>query len=112
MSWKDYKVVASGLKTLYQAPTEEAALLALDAFAKVQIIKSWPTHLENLNALFSYPPDIGKAIIWLGSQKMPGTKTGLFTVRHASSVAFFFGNDGKLRLFSNKPEEIYIIYAL
>lgn len=35
MSWKDYKVVASGLKTLYQAPTEEAALLALDAFAKV-----------------------------------------------------------------------------
>ncbi|MNB62350.1 Transposase, Mutator family [compost metagenome] len=68
VSWKDYKVVTSGLKTVYQAPTEEAALMALDAFAKVwddkypQISKSWRAHWENLNTLFSYPPDIRKAI--------------------------------------------------
>ncbi len=55
VSWKDYKVVTSGLKALYQARTEEAALMALDAFAKVwddkypQISKSWRTHWENLN---------------------------------------------------------------
>ncbi|ELI8702851.1 IS256 family transposase [Salmonella enterica] len=67
-SWKDYKAVTSGLKTVYQAPTEEAALMALDAFAKVwddkypQISKSWRAHRENLNTLFSYPPDIRKAI--------------------------------------------------
>ncbi|EBN7971156.1 IS256 family transposase [Salmonella enterica] len=67
-SWKDYKAVTSGLKTVYQAPTEEAALMALDAFAKVwddkypQISKSWRAHWENLNTLFSYPPDIRKAI--------------------------------------------------
>jgi putative transposase len=68
VAWKDYKAVTSGLKTVYQAPTEEAALMALDAFAKVwddrypQISKSWRAHWENLNTLFSYPPDIRKAI--------------------------------------------------
>ncbi|EIX4022999.1 transposase, partial [Salmonella enterica] len=55
VSWKDYKAVTSGLKTVYQAPTEEAALMALNAFAKVwddkypQISKSWRAHRENLN---------------------------------------------------------------
>ncbi len=34
VSWKDYKTVTSGLKTVYQAPAEEAALMALDAFEK------------------------------------------------------------------------------
>ncbi|EMJ9288193.1 IS256 family transposase [Klebsiella michiganensis] len=68
VAWKDYKAVTSGLKTVYQAPTEDAALMALDAFAKVwddkypQISKSWRAHWENLNTLFSYPPDIRKAI--------------------------------------------------
>ncbi|WP_181892645.1 IS256 family transposase, partial [Pectobacterium parvum] len=56
-----------GLKAVYQAPTEEAALMALDAFAKVwddkypQISKSWRAHWENLNTFFNYPPDIRKA---------------------------------------------------
>jgi putative transposase len=68
VSWKDYKGVTSGLKTVYQAPTEEAALMALDTFADVwddkypQISKSWRTHWENLNTFFVYPPDIRKAI--------------------------------------------------
>nr|CAA55111.1 unnamed protein product [Yersinia pestis] len=34
VSWKDYKAVTSGLKMVYQAPTEEAALMALDKFAE------------------------------------------------------------------------------
>ncbi|EDE1997808.1 IS256 family transposase [Salmonella enterica subsp. enterica] len=68
VTWKDYKAVTSGLKAVYQAPTEEAALMALDAFAGEwddkypQISKSWRAHWENLNTLFSYPPDIRKAI--------------------------------------------------
>lgn len=42
--------------------------MAMDSFAKVrddkypQISKSWRAHRENLNTLFSYPPDIRKAI--------------------------------------------------
>ncbi|ECA1330158.1 transposase, partial [Salmonella enterica subsp. enterica serovar Leatherhead] len=57
-----------GLKAVYQAPTEEAALMALDAFADAwdykypQISKSWRTHRENLNTFFGYPADIRKAI--------------------------------------------------
>ncbi|BBI92125.1 IS256 family transposase [Serratia symbiotica] len=68
VAWKDYKAVTSGLRTVYQAPTEEAALTALDAFAGVwddkypQISKSWRTHWENLNTFFGYPADIRKAI--------------------------------------------------
>ncbi|WP_368265989.1 IS256 family transposase [Dickeya chrysanthemi] len=68
VSWKDYKGVTSGLKAVYRAPTEEAALMALEDFAAVwdekypQISKSWRTHWENLNTFFGYPPDIRKAI--------------------------------------------------
>ena len=68
VSWKDYKAVTSGLKAVYQAPTEEAALMELDAFADAwddkypQISKSWRAHWENLNTFFGYPPDIRKAI--------------------------------------------------
>lgn len=68
VAWKDYKAVTSGLRTVYQAPTEEAALMALDAFAGVwddkypQISKSWRTHWENLTTFFGYPADIRKAI--------------------------------------------------
>ncbi|UXK11910.1 IS256 family transposase [Erwinia pyrifoliae] len=68
VSWKDYKAVTGGLKTVYQAPTEEAALMALDKFAGIwdekypQISKSWRTHWENLNTFFGYPADIRKAI--------------------------------------------------
>ncbi len=68
VSWKDYKAVTSGLKAVYQAPTEGATLMALYAFAGKwddkypQISKSWHAHWENLNTFFGYPPDIRKAI--------------------------------------------------
>ena len=68
VAWKDYKAITGGLKTVYQAPTEAAALMALDKFAEAwddrypQISKSWRAHWENLNTFFSYPPDIRKAI--------------------------------------------------
>ncbi|EPV6144111.1 IS256 family transposase, partial [Morganella morganii] len=60
--WKDYKAVTAGLKTIYQAATEDAALLALDKFAGIwdekypQISKSWRAHWENLNTFFGCPP--------------------------------------------------------
>ena len=68
VSWKDYKAVTQDLKTVYQSPTEEAALMALDQFAQTwddkypQISKSWRTHWENLNTFFAYPAEIRKAI--------------------------------------------------
>ncbi len=66
--WKDYKAITADLKAIYQATTEEKALLSLDQFAErwdekyPQISKSWRTHWQNLNTLFNYPEDIRKAI--------------------------------------------------
>ncbi|SQH40293.1 transposase IS1113 [Salmonella enterica] len=63
-----YQAVTSGLKAVYQVPTEEAALMVLDAFAGEwddkypQINKSWRAHWENLNTFFGYPPDIRRAM--------------------------------------------------
>jgi transposase-like protein len=66
--WKDYKPVTADLKLIYQATTEEEALLALDRFSErwdvkyPQISRSWRAHWENLNTLFNYPEDIRRAI--------------------------------------------------
>ena len=66
--WKDYKAVTADLKRIYQSSTEDEALLALDQFSELwdakypQISRSWRSHWHNLNTLFSYPPDIRKAI--------------------------------------------------
>jgi len=65
--WKDYNVTAD-LKLIYQAVTEEEAMLALECFSErwdvkyPQISRSWRAHWENLNTLFNYPEDIRKAI--------------------------------------------------
>jgi transposase-like protein len=66
--WKDYKPVTADLKRIYQAVTEEEALLALDGFSDrwddkyPQISRSWRAHWDNLNTLFNYPEDIRRAI--------------------------------------------------
>ena len=66
--WKDYRPVTADLKQIYQAATEEEALLARDRFAErwddkyPQISRSWEANWDNLNTLFHYPPDIRKAI--------------------------------------------------
>ena len=66
--WKDYRPVTTDLKQIYQAATEEEALLARQRFAErwddkyPQISRSWEANWENLNTLFRYPPDIRKAI--------------------------------------------------
>jgi putative transposase len=66
--WKDYKIITADLKEIYQAATEDEALLALEHFGDQsdkrypQISRSWTAHWDNINTLFSYPQDIRKAI--------------------------------------------------
>ncbi|KLV39416.1 IS256 family transposase, partial [Citrobacter sp. MGH100] len=68
VSWKDYKAVTRDLKAIYQAPTEEAGLQALEAFASAwdsrypQISRSWTANWVNLATFFAYPADIRKVI--------------------------------------------------
>jgi len=68
VSWKERKAVAAALRAIYSAATEEAALHALEAFAKVwdvrfpTISKLWQRHWDNLSAFFSYPEPLRKVI--------------------------------------------------
>jgi putative transposase len=65
---KDMKQVAADLKTIYHAVSNEAALLALDAFAQKwdakysRIAQTWRNHWANLCTFFDYPDEIRKAI--------------------------------------------------
>lgn len=68
VSWKEYKAVTRDLKAIYQAPTEEAGLQALEAFGGAwnsrypQISRSWQANWANLATFFAYPTDIRKVL--------------------------------------------------
>ena len=68
VSYKDLKEVAKDLKEIYQAPTEEMALAALDRFEEKwgrkypYIVSSWRSNWENLATFFKYPPEIRRLI--------------------------------------------------
>ena len=68
VSWRERKAVARDLRTIYTAPTVEAAEQALEEFASKwdprfpSISRSWRTRWENVIPFFSYPAEIRKAI--------------------------------------------------
>ncbi len=68
VSWKQRKEVATDLKSIYNAPTVEQAEANLTSFSKKwdashpTIYKSWRSNWERIIPLFSYPPEIRKAI--------------------------------------------------
>ena len=62
VNWKDRRTVASELRTIYQAPSEAAAQMALAAFAESpwsakypQIVPLWHRHWERLAPALAYP---------------------------------------------------------
>ncbi len=68
VSWKHDKAVTRDLKAIYQAPTEEQALVELSRFKETcdeqfpQVGRSWENNWAHLRTLFDYPPEIRKAI--------------------------------------------------
>jgi len=68
VSWKQRKEVADDLKMIYQAPTLQQAETSLEQFeakwnpTHPTIGKSWRRNWERIIPLFSYPPEIRKAI--------------------------------------------------
>ena len=68
VSYKDRKELVADLKPIYQAPTEDGAQIALDAFDSKwssqypQIAKSWYNNWENLIVFLQYPEAIRKII--------------------------------------------------
>jgi len=68
VGWKERKAVAKELKSVYKAPTVEAAAQALDAFEAEygerfpMVVKTWRSRWENVIPFFSYPDPIRKVI--------------------------------------------------
>ena len=68
VSYKDIKAFTAALKPIYKAPTEEAALAALDELETAwgvkypAAIKSWRTHWDELATMFKYPEEIRRII--------------------------------------------------
>lgn len=68
VSWKHRKEVASDLKAIYSAATEQQAAMSLEAFGRKwdapypTISGSWRNNWERVVPLFGYPPDIRKVI--------------------------------------------------
>ena len=67
-SWKERKEVATDLKRIYQASTEEEAEYQLEIFGEKwdkkypSISKSWSKDWKNVIPMFKYPPELRKAI--------------------------------------------------
>ena len=68
MCWKDRKVVAQSLRSIYTAPTEEAGLMALESLEQKwghkypHIILSWKRNWSELSTFFKYPDEIRRLI--------------------------------------------------
>lgn len=98
VSCRDYKAVTGGLKAVYQAPTEEAALAALEAFADnwderyPQISRSWRANWANLSTLYGYPSDIRKAIYTTNAIESLNS-----VIRHAIKKRKVFPSDDSVK---------------
>ena len=68
VSYKDYQAVTAGLRPIYTAPNEAAALTALQDFeekwgkAYPWCVKSWRTNWAEIATCFAYPPEVRKLI--------------------------------------------------
>ena len=68
VGWKECKAVATDLKTIYRAPTEQAALQALAEFRQKwdgrfpTIAESWERIWDNLATFFDFPEEIRRVI--------------------------------------------------
>ncbi|MDR3529281.1 MAG: IS256 family transposase [Rhodopila sp.] len=69
VSWQDRRQVVAALKPIYQAPTADAALLALDAFEAgpwgqkyAAIAPLWRRQWDQVIPFFAFPPEVRRII--------------------------------------------------
>jgi putative transposase len=68
VNWKDRKQIAADLRQIYTAPTEPAALAALETFRATHdanhpaIGRSWQANWDSLSPFFHFPPQIRRII--------------------------------------------------
>ena len=68
VAWKERKAVAKDLRTIYRAPSLEAAEEALEAFSErwddrfPMISRKWRANWTHLTPFFDYPPEIRRVM--------------------------------------------------
>lgn len=68
VTWKDRKAVVAGLRQIYNAPSEDAALQALDEFAATwghrypTIAESWRRNWEQIRPFLELPPALRRLV--------------------------------------------------
>jgi putative transposase len=105
VSWKDRKAFTADLKTIYQAPTREAAEVKLLEMAERWserypiAVRSWESNWEDLATMFEYPSEIRRLIYTTNSiegynrQLRKVTKTkGAFPTDDAVRKLLFLAN--------------------
>jgi transposase-like protein len=68
-NWKERKLMAAALRTIYRAPTAEAAGAALDAFERgpwgqkfPTVVASWRRAWTHVIPFFAFPPEVRKVV--------------------------------------------------
>lgn len=98
VAWKDYKVVTTDLRAIYQSATQENALAALDAFAEKwdaqypAISRAWRANWAQLNPFFAYPADIRKVVYTTNAIESLNS-----VIRHATKKRKIFASDDSVR---------------
>jgi transposase-like protein len=107
VSWKDRKAFVADLRTIYQAPTREAAetrLLELSerwSTTYPMAVRSWETHWEDLATMFEYGTEIRRLIYTTNSiegynrqlRKVTKTKGAFPTDEAARKLLFLVNRD-------------------
>jgi transposase-like protein len=107
VSWKDRKAFVADLRSIYQAPTREAAetrLLELSerwSATYPMAVRSWETHWEDLATMFEYSAEIRRLIYTTNSiegynrqlRKVTKTKGAFPTDEAARKLLFLVNRD-------------------
>ncbi|HEX9090118.1 MAG TPA: IS256 family transposase [Anaerolineales bacterium] len=107
ISWKDRKAFVSDLKTIYQAPTREAAEANLVKLGNAWrskyavAVRSWENNWEDLATFFAYPAEIRRLIYTTNTvegynrqlRKVIKTKAGFPNAEAARKLLFLATRD-------------------
>jgi len=107
VAWKDRKTFTADLRTIYQAPTREAAETRLLELAErwgetyPMAVRSWESNWEDLATMFDYPAEIRRLIYTTNSiegynrqlRKVTKTKGAFPTDEAARKLLFLVNRD-------------------
>jgi putative transposase len=125
VSWKDRRAVVAGLRSVYTAPTEDAALVALDDFAAAwsgrypMIAEAWRRNWEQIRPFLELPPELRRIVYTTNAieslnyqlRKVIKTKGHFPSDEAAYKLLFLALRNVERRWHANAPPQWKQIYA-